>query len=492
MATDQRTLVPASASGALNLGEAVLPAGTQVGGFRIRGALHEGGMAVLYNIDAISAPVSPPAFPLLMKVPKLGFGSHPGCLIGFEVEQMILGRLKGPHVPRLVASGDQDGTPWLVMERIEGGRLSDAVARAPLDVEEVVRLVGVVAAAVHDLHRQNVVHLDLKPGNILFRADGTAVLIDFGIARHAELPDLVEEGYRVTAGTGESIAPEQLKGRRDDPRSDVFALGVIAYLLATGSRPFGAPTTRGAMRRRLYIDPLPPRALRPDLPRWLQEVILRCLAIRPEARYATAAQLAHDLAHPGQITLTERSERLHRAGPLTVAKRWLHALHEPARAAATPTQHLASAPHVMVAIDLDDQHDRHEALADAIRTTLSRARLAEPDLRITLVAVLQPLTFGEDAAPEVAHSQQTAALIALRHWARPLGLSAENIRIHVAESSDAASALLDYAAAHHIDRIIVGARSHSALRRYLGSVSARVVAEAPCSVSVVRPGRFNP
>ncbi|MBK6630955.1 MAG: protein kinase [Betaproteobacteria bacterium] len=470
-----------------NLGAQALAPGAEVGGFRVMRLLHEGGMARLYAVERLAG--DPPAFPLLMKIPSLGFGSHPGCLVGFEVEQMILGRLRGPHVPRLVASGDQAGTPWLVMERIDGGRLTDAVTRAPLDAAEVARLVGAVAAAAHALHRQNAIHLDLKPENVLFRADGTAVLVDFGIARHAELPDLIEEEFDLKAGSGAGIAPEQLQGRRGDPRSDLFALGVIAYQLATGKLPFGAPTSGSAMRRRLYIDPLPPRAIQPDLPAWLQETILRCLEIRPDARYATAAQLAHDLAHPGQIPLTERAERRHRAGPLIVAKRWLQGLREPGLPASTPSRHLASAPHVMVAIDLDDRRD---TLARAMRRTLRRALHAEPDLRVTLVAVLQPLTFGEDATPEVAHSQQTTALVALRHWARPIGLPLEKLRIHVAEGSDAAGTLLDYAAAHHVDRIIVGARGHSALRRYLGSVSARVVAEAPCSVYVVRPNENNP
>lgn len=470
-----------------NLGAEALAPGAEVGGFRIVRLLHEGGMARLYDVERVAG--DPPAFPLLMKVPRLGFGSHPGCLAGFEVEQMILGRLRGPHVPRLVASGDQAGTPWLVMERIDGGRLADAVARAPLDAMEVARLVGAVAAAVHALHRQNAIHLDLKPENILFRTDGAAVLVDFGIARHAELPDLIGEEFDLKAGSGAGIAPEQLQGRRGDPRSDLFALGVIAYQLATGRLPFGTPATGSAMRRRLYIDPLPPRALRPELPAWLQEAILRCLEVRPEARYATAAQLAHDLTHPEQIPLTARAERLHRAGPLVVAQRWLKGLRQPVQAAAKPSRHLAGAPHVLAAIDLDDRRD---ALAKAMRGTLRRARVAEPDLRVTLLAVLPPLDFGEDAATELAHSRHTAALIALRHWSRPLGLPAEKLRIHVTEDGDPAGALLDYAARHHVDRIVIGARGHSALRRYLGSVSARVVAEAPCSVHVVRPNENIP
>ena len=465
------------------VGEGPLAAGTEVGGFRIRGLLHEGGMALLYAVDTLEE-AAPPPFPLLMKMPRLGFGSHPGCLVGFEVEQMILGRVTGLHVPRLVASGSIEGTPWLVMERIEGARLADAADRAPLPVAEVVGLAAAVAAAVHDLHRQNVIHLDLKPGNVLLRENGTAVLVDFGLARHAELPDLVEEAFDLPAGTGAAISPEQLAGIRSDARSDIFAIGVIAYQLATGKLPYGAPSTRAAMRRRLYIDPLPPCTLAPELPPWLQEVILRCLEIRPEARYATAAQLAHDLAHPQQVPHSERAARRHRAGPLVVARRWLQALRAPAAVSPTPAQHLSRAPHVMVALDLDD---RREAQAEAMRAALRRALIAEPDLRVTLFAALPEQPFGEETAPELAHGQQTAALIALRHWAAPLRLPADKLRTHVAFGSDAAGLLLDYSATHHADRIVVGARGHSALRRFLGSVSARVVAEAGCSVTVVRP-----
>ena len=437
-------------------------------------------MARLY---AVETPAGAP--PLLMKVPRLEFGSHPGCLVGFEVERMILGRLQGPHVPRLVASGAEDDSPWLVMERIEGESLSAIAAREPLEAAEVARLAAAVAAAVHDLHRQNAIHLDLKPENVLLRADGTAVLIDFGLSRHAELPDLVGEEYDIPAGSAPGIAPEQLAGTRTDPRSDVFALGVIASGLATGALPFGTPATRLAMHRRLYVDPLPPRALNPGLPPWLQEVILRCLEIRPEARYATAAQLAHDLAHPAQVPLTARAARLARAGPLVVVRRWLGALAASAEAPAQPAAHLARAPHVLVAVD---PAGNREALDEAMRAALRRAQVAEPDLRVTLMSVLAPLPFGEESDIALEHSRQTAALIALRHWAAPLGLPPEKLRLHLEEAGDAASALLGYAAAHHVDRILLGARGHSALRRYLGGVSARVVAEAACTVTVARPG----
>lgn len=458
-----------------------LAAGTTLDGFRIEGKLHEGGMAVLYAVSSDEHPG-----PLVMKVPRLAFGSHPACYVGFEVEQMILAALTGPHVPRLVASGDLARNPYLVMERIAGPSLAESAHRAPLPPQETARLVSATAAAVHDLHRQNVIHLDLKPANVLFRPGGEAVLIDYGLARHAELPDLVEEEFHAPVGTGAYIAPEQLAGNRLDPRSDLFALGVIAYQLATGAKPFGDPTTRAGMRRRLYWDPVPPRALNPDVPEWLQEVILRCLEARAADRYATAAQLVHDLAHPDQVPLTERARRMRGGDPLAAARRWLRAFAEPRTAPITPAAHIGLAPHVLVAIDLDH---RDAALAQAMRDALRRALVAEPNLRVTLVTVREPKLFTEDEVREVRHQSHLDGLIEMRHWVGPLGLAPEKTRYHVAQGSDPAATLLDYAAAHHVDRIILGARGASALRRYLGSVSTKVVAEAKCSVSVIRPPR---
>lgn len=458
-----------------------LAPGTELDGFRIEARVHEGGMAVLY---AVSKPGV--ELPLIMKVPRLAFGTHPACLVGFEVEQMILGALTGVHVPRLVASGTSADTPYLVMERIDGPSLAEIARRAPLPAAEAARLVRAVADALHDLHRLNVIHLDVKPANVIFRASGEAVLVDFGLARHGDLPDLVEEEFRSPVGTGAYISPEQLAGNRCDPRSDLFALGVAAYLLATGAKPFGEPTTRSGMRRRLYVDPLPPRTLNPEVPPWLQEIVLHCLEVRAEDRYATAAQIVHDLAHPDQVHLTERANRIRRQGPMTVAKRWLAGLRPGAAASLSPAAQLAQAPQVLVAVD--PEH-RDEALAEAMRDALRQALAAEPGLRVTLMTVCEPQFVLEDGATEIQQGRHVQALVEMRHWARTLALAPDIVRFHVVEGTDPAAALLDYADRHHADRIIMGARAASPVRRYLGSVSSRVVAEAPCSVSVIRPQR---
>ena len=129
------------------------------------------------------------------------------------------------------------------------------------------------------------------------------------------------------------MAPERLLGVRDDPRSDLFSLGVLLYFFTTGVRPFGESETLRGMRRRLWRDPYPPRKLEADYPPWLQEIVLRCLEIDPVWRYPTASQLAFDLAHPDQVKLTGRAERLERDPISTVWRRRFNGNLRPSSAA---------------------------------------------------------------------------------------------------------------------------------------------------------------
>ena len=454
--------------------------GAEIGGYRVLEKLHEGGMAVLYR----AVPAAGGGEACLLKMPKLGFGSHPACYAGFDVEQMILGRIAGPHVPRLFAKGESEFGPYLVMEHIAGASLAEHVRRVPLPVEEVARLGAALASAIHALHRQEVVHHDLKPSHVILRHDGQAALIDFGLAFHGHLPDLVEEESERPPGTPAYLSPEQLAGVRGDPRSDVFALGVILYLLATGRLPFGEPAGLSGQRRRLYLDPVPPRRIHSDLPPWLQEIILHCLEVRADDRYATAAQVAHDLTHPDQVTVDERGSRRSRPGLMKAGRRWLAALVEPPPVRKSPAAYLALAPHVLVAVD--PAHGS-EPLLQALRDAVRRIIGGEAQWRVSCVSVLEPsaLTEQEEGA-EIMRSLHTQRLVELHHWAQPLGIAQERLRFHVLEGGDAAARLIDYARASHVDHIIMGACGSSGLRRFLGSVSSRIVAEAPCTVTVVR------
>src|SRR5262249_25597102 len=155
---------------------------------------------------------------------------------------------------------------------------------------------------------------------------------------------------------------------------------------ATRVRPFGYPQAQRQLRRRLWRDPVPLRKLRPDIPPWLQEVILRCLEVDPEKRYPTAAQLAFDLQYPQEGPLTERAERLQRDSYPTALKRWFRTLGLEAAPHQASPGWLAAAPIVMAAVDLSAGS---EALAEELRTYVGRVLAALPNVRIACVSVLK-------------------------------------------------------------------------------------------------------
>ena len=453
-----------------------------IDGFRIEERIHQGGMAVLWRVSRPDT-----AVPMLMKVPFTAEGADPEAIVNFEMEQMILPRLSGSHVPQFIAVGDLAVQPYVVMEFIPGKTLLERLPDLPLPYEEAVDIAARIAAALDDLHRQHVIHLDVKPSNIMFRPDGDAVLIDFGLSRHDQMPDLIQEEFHVPIGTAPYMSPEQLLGIRSDPRSDVFALGALLYFFTTGVRPFGRRETIRGMRRRLWRDPVPPRRLKPDYPPWLQEIVLRCLEIEPAWRYPTAAQLAFDLGHPGQVKLTGRAERLKQDPLSTVLRRRFN--KDLARTIIAPATaaHIAAAPIVAVAIDLTEGTP---PLNDQLRRTAQRILATLPSARLACINVLKLGRVTIDTTlDEQGHNKQLDRLIALRHWAEPLKLEGHRLTAHVLEAFDPAHAILDFAEANHVDHIVIGARQSSLRRKLLGSVSARVAAEASCTVTVVRPAR---
>jgi nucleotide-binding universal stress UspA family protein len=451
--------------------------GRSIDGFEVHEALHEGGMALLYRATRAGDPA-----PLLMKVPRLRQGEDPAAIVSFEMEQMIMPRLSGPHVPRFVAMAGFEAQPYIVMERIEGPALALRLRALPLDPDEVAAIGAAVAEALDDLHHQHVVHLDVKPANILFRPDGTAVLVDYGLARHDLLPDLMAEEFRLPYGSTPYMAPEQAMGVRHDPRSDLFALGALMYQLATGEVPFGEPQHLKGVKRRLWRDPVPPRRRREAIPPWLQEAILRCLEVNPDRRHPTAAQLAFDLRHPDQVALTARAERRRRDGILTALRRRLRPEPLPPRRVGAAGR-IAAAPILAVAIDLSLGS---EDLAELLRNQAQKMLGSRPGARLACLNVLR----GGGGAEEGAN-RHVQRLLELRHWAAPLRLAEGRVTFHVLEAPDPAAAILDYARANRVDHLVLGARENSLSRRLLGSVSGQVAAEAPCSVTVVRRRRVE-
>jgi eukaryotic-like serine/threonine-protein kinase len=460
----------------------VVQPGAVIDGFTLGECVHRGGMATLWSVSRADI-----AAPVLMKIPRISEGEDPAAIVSFEMEQMILPKLSGTHVPHCYAAGDFARQAYIVIERIPGTTLYSRLGDLPLPYEEARSIALKTAIALSDLHRQNVIHHDIKPSSIMFRLSGEAVLIDFGLSHHNQLPDLLQEEFRVPYGTAPYMAPERLLGVRDDPRSDLFSLGVLLYFFTTGVRPFGESETMAGMRRRLWRDPYPPRQLKKDYPPWLQEIVLRCLEIDPVWRYPTAAQLAFELAHPDEVKLTARSERIKRDPLSTVWRRRFNGNPIQSQAKSVVAAQLAASPIVAVAIDVTEGSSE---LNEALRVTAGRILDTLPSARLACLNVLKLGRVTIDRTlDEQGNNKHVSRLVTLKHWASPLKLDEGRLTTHVLEAVDPAGAILEFARSNQVDHIVIGAGQNSLARTLLGRTSSKVAAEAACTVTVVRPPR---
>lgn len=454
--------------------------GACIDGFTLGERINAGGCG--YVFAATSPAGQDPGFPLVMKIAAVGAGEPSAGILGFEMELMIHPALAGPHVPRLVASGDLAAIPYLVMERIEGHGLAERIDGTARDPDEVARAGAAVADALQSLHAQGAVHHDLKPDNVILRPSGEAVLLDLGFAYHARYPDLLAEETRFASGSAPYVSPEQLQARRGDPRSDLYALGAMLYEAATGEPPFGVPLTLAGQRDRLWRIPVAPRARNPNVPAWLQEVILRCLETDPELRYQSAAHVAFDLRNPDQVALSARAERREGPGLLRQLRRWWRMQRGALSVPSTPRPH--SARVIMVAVDTTHLDDPRQS---SIRRAARQAMALATEHRIMCVSVIRDDLGTSLEVAGMPSGFHLAHLVRLRTWAEPLELPAQRQSLHVVQALDPAAALVGLARANHVDLIVLGAPGpEEKPLAWWRSVASGVTANAPCSVYVVR------
>ncbi len=463
-----------------------LEEGSELDGFRIGVCLHAGAMARIYEVSYADG--REPPFPMVMKLPLMRDGDGGENIVSFEIEHQLLQVLHGPHVPRFVAAGDLDRVPYLVMEHLKGITLEAWMktftdANEPIPVEAIARVGARLAQAVHSLHQQNVCHLDLKPANALMSDEERVVLLDFGLSCHADYPDLMAEEFRKAVGSPAWIAPEQVVGVRGDPRSDVFAIGVILYEMATGELPFGFPTTQGGLRQRLWVSPRPPRAWRPELPEWLQEIILRCLEPQAGQRYPSAAHLLFDLRNPDQVSLTGRGRKTKGRGFWWHFRRWLRAAGMQYEPSPLPSQQISEVPIVMVAVP---HYDVSDVAMYALRQATARSLGTRPGARLAVVTVVSS-SFASSGKDRSETWLMRHHLTGFRKWAEGLDLSGHQVSFHVLESGDVAQALLRYAEGNNVSLIIMGAATHGlSMQRFVATVPIKVAMHAPCTVVLVK------
>jgi tetratricopeptide (TPR) repeat protein len=208
-------------------------------------------------------------------------------------EARSLASLNHPGIAAIYALEASEDRSFLVMEYVEGENLAERIARRPLPLDEVIRIGREVSAALAHAHARRVIHRDVKPANILITRDGTAKLVDFGLALLAEETRLTLEGE--ISGTLHYMSPEQASGGGMDARTDIFSLGAVLYEALTGRRSFEAPTPEALLLAIKLHEPEPPTALRTGIPLELERIVLKCLRKEPTLRYQDAADLGADL-----------------------------------------------------------------------------------------------------------------------------------------------------------------------------------------------------
>jgi serine/threonine protein kinase len=212
----------------------------------------------------------------------------------FIQEARVVGQLSHPAIITLHDMGidEPTQTPYLVMEYIEGQPLDRILEKGgSLPFPKACAWASEVACALGAAHRKGVIHGDVKPANMLITNDGRVKLMDFGMARLARR----DSAATPLSGTPAYWCPEQIMGKPQDSRSDLFSLGVVLYEMVTGQRPFDAESLQGICGRVLSSTPLPPSHANPSVPAGFDQVVARCLAKDPEKRHVTAEALAEDL-----------------------------------------------------------------------------------------------------------------------------------------------------------------------------------------------------
>jgi serine/threonine protein kinase len=247
-----------------------------------------------------------------IKIPHPELECDPIFYSRFQREIAIGKKLKHPGVVQTIDSSDMDQL-CIVMEWVEGRFLREILAKeGKLPAERATRIATGVCEALEYIHNLGVVHRDLKPENIMVGEGDSTKLIDFGISASEGMRRLTFSKFSNAMGTPDYISPEQIKRKRSDGRSDVYALGVILFEMLTGQTPFNGPNPFAVMNDRLVNDPPSAREINPEISAQMQEILYRAMERDPENRFAGARELAAALAHPECVEVIDRSARKER------------------------------------------------------------------------------------------------------------------------------------------------------------------------------------
>ena len=280
-----------------------LHSGDQLDHYRIEALVARSGMASIYRGTDLRN-----GRQVAIKIPHPEVESDPALFDRFHREEEIGKLLDHPGVMKVFADEDRSRV-YMVMEWVDGVLLRKILdEQKKLPPERAVQLTLRILDTLEYIHSRGVVHRDLKPENVMVDANDNIKLIDFGIAANAKSRRLTFAKLSQTMGTPDYISPEQVKGKRGDARSDLYALGVMLYEMLTGKVPFSGENAFLVMNDRLLNNPVPPREIDPSITNELQEIIYRALERDSKNRYASARDFARDLQHQDKVGVAARPE----------------------------------------------------------------------------------------------------------------------------------------------------------------------------------------
>ncbi len=277
--------------------------GDKLDGYELEEVVATSGMATVFRAREMKSGLQ-----VAIKVPHPEVESDPTMFDRFRREEEIGTRIDHPGVMKVFANPERSQV-YMVMEWLDGRLLRQVLnEEKKLPAERAARLMIGICAALEHVHAHGVAHRDLKPENIMVGEGDEIHLIDFGIAASAGARRLTFAHFSQSMGTPDYISPEQVRGKRGDARSDIYALGVMLYEMLTGVVPFSGANPFAVMNDRLLNQPVPPRELEPSITPQLQEIVYRAMEREPKNRYASAREMAHDLQHQDEVGVAARPD----------------------------------------------------------------------------------------------------------------------------------------------------------------------------------------
>jgi len=475
--------------------------GSKFDGYIIEKMIGEGGMARLFLAHDENSRKR------VLKVPRRTFDADPVAVVAFENELRLARYLEDFPYAHMPVSQNRGDCQYLVMDYIEGTNLwTHLGAHHSLGESDAVSIAKKVVFAMSELHRRRIVHLDIKLSNVMITPEGDIRLIDFGLANHLDLHDLIFESFQEPKGTPAYIAPEQFFGVRDEPRSDIFSIGVMLYEMTTSKLPFYDAQSELDVINRIKSEAVPPKYYRSDLSDGFNALVMTCLENVPSRRFASMTELREalealekrgevakfassvPLSKPGRTSseligkFTGKFLRVIRSfenDKLAELKAWI-ADHQARR-----TQRFR----IIAALDNDGSESSLVMNCEILEQAVRQAGL-QPSI-ITVLTVLRSHNIAIVSTDRERRELNEAYQDARESMMKVIsGFASEEMLIVInIRSGEPAEAIAKSVVDLEANLLIIGARKRHALSRFmLGSTAYKVLTTIKCPVIVIKEG----